>query len=492
MQTTHVRVRFAPSPTGYFHVGGLRTALFNWLFARRHHGQFILRIEDTDRTRYNPAAIPDLLSSLSWLGLNWDEGPDVGGAYGPYYQSDRLELYRQYAEQLVAEGKAYRCYCSPERLEGLRKGQPGGEHSTGYDRHCRHLTAAQKAEYQAQGVQPVIRFAMPLEGVTVAEDLLRGQVTFENAQQDDLVLLKSDGFPTYHLAVVVDDHLMQISHILRGEEWLSSTPKHVQLYRAFDWPMPVMVHLPTILDPSGHGKMSKRKKQAPDGSEYLTLVHEFREAGYLPEAMVNFIALVGWSPDDKTEFMERADLVRLFDLSKVSKAAAAFSYDKLNHMNAAYIRSLGANDLAGRLQRVLLAAGYQVDFMTMLAWVPLVRERLETLEDIEELIGFSLQPIEYAAEQLIAEKLDRETAGRVLASAIEVLQRTEFEEAALEAALRSEVERLAIKARQYFGCLRTAITGKSVSPPLVGCLVVMGRAPVLERLQQAQDKLAAL
>ncbi|NLG26352.1 MAG: glutamate--tRNA ligase, partial [Chloroflexi bacterium] len=246
-----VRVRFAPSPTGYFHVGGARTALYNWLFARKHHGSFVLRIEDTDRTRYNPEALPDLLSSLHWLGLQWDEGPEVGGSYGPYYQSDRLPIYREHAERLVAEGRAYRCYCSPERLAALREQQRANKEQPGYDRHCRHLTREQIAEYEAQGVTPVIRLAIPLEGVTEFDDALRGHISVENQQLSDLVLLKSDGYPTYHLANVVDDHLMAITHIMRGEEWISTVPEHVLLYAAFGWPMPVQAHLPTILDPSG-------------------------------------------------------------------------------------------------------------------------------------------------------------------------------------------------------------------------------------------------
>lgn len=486
-----VRVRFAPSPTGYFHVGGARTALFDWLYARHYNGKFILRIEDTDRTRYNPAAIPDLLDALRWLGLFWDEGPDVGGKYGPYYQSDRLHLYRHYAEQLVHDGHAYYCYCSAERLAALREEQRAARVSPGYDRHCRFLTQQQIQDYQSQGISPVIRLAVPLEGTTEVDDLLRGRIVFDNRQLDDLVLLKSDGFPTYHLGVVVDDHLMDITHITRGEEWLSSTPKHVLLYRALGWEMPVTAHLPTILDPSGHGKLSKRKKQSADGSEHLIYVHEFREAGYLPEAMFNFLAMVGWSLDDKTEFMEREDFIKHFSLEKVSRSAAAFSYDKLDYMNAAYIRSLGMNDLAGRLQRVLLAKGWNASFDKVYALVPLVRERLETLEDVSSLVDFVFQDIDYPADMLVQDKLDRKSASAVLASAGRVLAQVAFTEDAVEQALRAEVDHLGLKARQYFGCLRVACTGRSVSPPLMGLIIVMGREMVMNRLVQAQNKLQA-
>jgi len=487
-----VRVRFAPSPTGYFHVGGARTALFDWLYARHYNGKFILRIEDTDRRRYNPAAIPDLLESLRWLGLFWDEGPEVGGKFGPYYQSDRLPLYRQYAEQLVEDGHAYRCYCSEERLAALREEQKANKQSPGYDRHCRYLTQKQIQDYEAQGIKPVIRLAVPLEGTTVVEDLLRGRVEFDNRQLDDLVLLKSDGFPTYHLGVVVDDHLMQITHVTRGEEWLSSTPKHVLLYQSLGWEMPVTAHLPTILDPSGHGKLSKRKKQSADGSEHLIYVHEFREAGYLPEAMFSFLAMVGWSLDDKTEFMEREDFIQHFNLEAVSRSAAAFSYDKLDHMNASYIRSLGYNDLAGRLQRTMLASGIKTDFSTMLALVPLVRERLETLEDITTLVDFVFKDIDYPVELLIQDKMDKNQALAVLQNAAIVLQTSRFDETSLEEALRPQVEHLGLKARQYFGCLRVACTGKTVSPPLMGLMSVMGRETILKRIRAAEDKLKSV
>ena len=368
--TQPVRVRFAPSPTGFFHLGSARTALYDWLFARHHGGKFILRIEDTDRGRYHPEAMPDLLGSLRWLGWMWDEGPEVGGSYGPYYQSDRVDIYREYAEQLIAEGKAYRCYCTPERLEALRAEQRAAGVKPGYDRHCRHLTREQISESEAHGIKPVVRLSVPVEGQTFFEDRLRGRITVDNAELDDLVLLKSDGFPTYHLAVVIDDHLMEISHVLRGEEWLSSSPKHALLYDAFGWPMPELVHLPTILDPSGKGKLSKRKVRVPGETERLTYIHEFRSAGYLPEAMMNFLSLVGWAYDSETEYFTRDELTQYFDLDRVSKSSSAFSYDKLDHMNAVYIRGLGDNDLTNRLLQILLEAGVPADFGTLLAFAP--------------------------------------------------------------------------------------------------------------------------
>ncbi|MGD2039910.1 MAG: glutamate--tRNA ligase, partial [Anaerolineae bacterium] len=321
-----VRVRIAPSPTGYFHVGSARTALFNWLFARHHAGRFIVRVEDTDRTRYNPEAVPDLTASLRWLGLEWDEGPEVGGDCGPYFQSERLHLYERYTSQLLREGHAYRCYCSPERLAAMREEQRKNKQDVGYDRHCRHLTADQRAAYEAQGITPVVRFKAPVEGQTSFHDELYGTIVVENGTLDDFVLLKSDGYPTYHMANVVDDHLMKISHIMRGDEWLPSVPKHVLLYDALGWQLPVYAHLPLILAPTGKGKLSKRH----GGVE----VRDFRRQGYLPEAMVNYLARLGWSYDDKTEIFSRDELVRYFGLDGINNSPARFSYDRLQWMNA--------------------------------------------------------------------------------------------------------------------------------------------------------------
>jgi glutamyl-tRNA synthetase len=485
--TATVRVRFAPSPTGYFHLGSARTALYDWLFARHTGGQFVLRIEDTDRTRYDPAALPDLIASMRWLGLCWDEGPEVGGDYGPYYQSDRIALYHEYMDKLLAQGSAYRCYCSPERLAHLREQQRQAGQTPGYDRHCRHLTQAQIAEFEAQGIVPVVRLAVPTEGITEFEDVLRGQIRVNNDQLDDLVLVKSDGFPTYHMANVVDDHLMAITHILRGEEWLSSVPKHVLLYEAFGWEMPVQVHLPTILDPSGKGKLSKRKKRAPDEPERLTYIHEFREAGYLPEAMINMLALVGWSYDGTQEYFSRSELVRLFDLNTVNKSPAAFSYEKLDNMNAVYLRNLGHNDLAGRLVQALSRRGVEADFATVLALVPLIRERIQTLNEAWDWIDFVfVEPPDYDPELLIQRKMDREGTLAVLTASRQALAEADLAaEEALEAQLRSLADELDVKVGPFFGTLRVAVTGKTVAPPLLGTLPILGREKVLARIDRA-------
>ncbi|MGQ9517555.1 MAG: glutamate--tRNA ligase [Anaerolineae bacterium] len=498
MASVPVRVRFAPSPTGYLHVGGARTALFNWLFARRHHGVFILRIEDTDRTRYQEDALEDLMAMLRWLGLDWDEGPDVGGPYGPYFQSQRLHIYQEYAEKLVREGHAYYCYCSPERLEAMREEQRRRGEPPGYDRHCRYLTAKRRAEYEAQGIKPVIRLAVPLEGQTSFTDVIRGTITVDNSSLDDLVLLKSDGYPTYHLANVIDDHLMRISHIMRADEWLPSVPKHVLLYQAFGWEPPAFAHLPVILDPSGQGKMSKRRQRVGDKEHYV-LVREFKEAGYLPEAMFNFLTLVGWSLDDKTQIMSKELAIQHFDLDRINKAPAAFSYEKLEWMNGYYIRQLPPDELAERLVP-FLARGLDMSEeeirrrpeTRLLA--PLVQERIKLLSEAVEMIDFAYrEQLDYPAEQLIGEKMSAEASLEALKRARQVTAELEtFDAPAVEAALRPLVDELGVKARQLFGIIRIAITGKPVSPPLFESMAILGKERCLRRLDAAIERLGRL
>jgi glutamyl-tRNA synthetase len=482
MNDKPVRVRFAPSPTGYFHVGGARTALFNWLYARHHNGTFILRIEDTDRTRYQEDALQDHMDGLRWLGLDWDEGPEVGGDYGPYFQSQRLALYQEYAQKLVDEGHAYKCYCSPERLAEMRNRQRGRD-QTGYDRRCRTLTAKERADYEAQGIVPVIRLAVPLEGQTSFHDVIRGDTTVENNSLDDIVLLKSDGYPTYHLANVVDDHFMAISHIMRADEWLPSVPRHVLLYQDFGWEIPVYAHLPVILAPTGKGKLSKRHGGVA--------VHDFRQEGYLPEAMVNFLARVGWSYDDKTEFFTCQELVEKFDLEGVNKSPAAFSYDKLDWMNGTYIRQLELDDLAQRLLPFLTGAGLPADLATVRRIAPLVQERLKKLaEAVEWTDFFFTAELDYDPQLLIGKKMTAEESLAALARARETLASLPaFDEETLEPALRTLAEEMSLKASSLFGVIRVAVTGKKVAPPLFGTLAVLGQEKVLQRLDEALKRL---
>jgi glutamyl-tRNA synthetase len=480
-----VRVRFAPSPTGHFHVGGARTALYNWLFARRHGGAFILRIEDTDRTRYQEEAEQDLLSSLRWLGLEWDEGPQVGGDYGPYYQSQRLDLYQEYAEQLLAEGYAYKCFCSSQRLAALRERQRTmGLKHIGYDRHCRDLTVKEVKENESQGIQPVIRLRVPKEGETSFHDLLRGTTTVENGTLEDIILIKSDGFPTYHMANVVDDHLMEISHIMRGDEWLSSCPIHVILYQAFEWEPPIYVHLPLILDPTGKGKMSKRKTVGPGGREYLVLVKDFSAAGYLPEALINFVARVGWSYDDRSELFTREELVVKFSLGGLNASPARFDYDKLDWMNGVYIRQLETDDLAKRLLPVYREAGLSADLRTVRQVAPIIQERLKKLNDAVSWSGFLFRKeIELDPALLIGKRMDPSSSldalrkARALVGAID-----SFTPEALEQPLRDLASDLGVRAGSLFGILRGAVTGQRVSPPLFETMAIMGRARTCEQM----------
>lgn len=486
-----MRVRYAPSPTGYLHAGGARTCLFNWLFARRHNGRFILRIEDTDRMRYQERSLADLLEGLRWLGLDWDEGPEVGGPYGPYFQSQRLPLYQEYAQKLLESGHAYKCYCSQERLQQLRAEAGRRKQPTGYDRHCRELSAKERAQKEAEGIVPVIRLKVPLEGETSFHDLIRGTISMQNSQMDDFILLKSDGYPTYHLANVVDDHLMEISHIMRADEWIPSTPRHVLMYRAFGWIPPLYAHLPVILSPTGKGKMSKRKTIGANGREYPVLIREFRAAGYLPEALFNFLALVGWSYDDKTEILTREQIIQHFDLDHVSKSPAKFSYDKLDWMNGVYIRQLDADDLARRLKPFLDKAKFDADLQTIRRMVPLIQERLVKLADAIALVDFFFaEELHYDPPLLIQKGMDIEQTRQVLAESEQVLRTLPTcEEADIEAALRAKAEQMGLKPRQFFGTLRIATTGKEVAPPLFGTLAILGRDKVLKRIARARELL---
>jgi len=345
MNMKQVRVRFAPSPTGDFHVGGARTALFNYLFARHYQGKFILRIEDTDQKRFHPDAIGWLIHGLKYLGIDWDEGLDKGGDYGPYVQSRRTAIYSKYIRELIDNDFAYRCFCTPERLEQLREEQKAKKQNIGYDRHCRNLSKDVAEERSNSGEIYTVRVKLPLEGGITVHDAIRGDITFDFGVLQDSVLVKADGIPTYHFANVVDDHLMKISHILRGDEWVNSLPLHLFLYQSFGWEPPTLAHLPIILNPTGKGKMSKRAQRAPDGSEYPVFVRQFEKAGYTSDALVNFMALLGWSFDDKTEIMSRDELIHRFSLERVTSSPAAWDYNKLNDINGQYIRHMTDTEL---------------------------------------------------------------------------------------------------------------------------------------------------
>jgi glutamyl-tRNA synthetase len=487
-----VRVRYAPSPTGFFHVGGARTALYDYLLAKQTGGAFIIRIEDTDQKRYNPAAISNLLDGLRYLGLEWNEGPEVGGDYGPYYQTERLNIYQQYIQILLKQGHAYRCFCTPERLAQVNEERQKAKLPSGYDRFCRHIDPIEAAQRAAAGEPFVVRLKAPLTGSITLHDAIRGDITIENETVQDAVLIKSDGIPTYHFAVVVDDYLMKITHILRGEEWISSFPIHLHLYNFFGWEPPVFAHLPLILNPAGKGKMSKREERAPDGKVYPVFVHTFKERGYLPEALVNYLALVGWSYDDKTEIMSREELIERFSLDRVNPSPAAWNYEKLDHFNGLYIRNLPVEELTERLLPFLAAAGLKADRETMLKITPLIQERLTVLSDAPQWVDFFFvdEMPDYDFNLLAPQKMSLADAPNILQHARTVLAQTEFTHEALDTALRAEAQALGIKPGQMFQPIRVAVCGKIVAPPLFETLEILGRETVLKRVDRALEQLA--
>jgi glutamyl-tRNA synthetase len=480
-----VRVRFAPSPTGYLHVGGARTALFNWLFARNHGGVFVLRIEDTDKIRSTEESIGGILSSLDWLGLDWDEGPGVGGDYEPYFQTQRLPFYQAVVEQLLERGSAYYCYCTQEELQARRRAALASGQAPRYDRRCRHLSNRERAALEAEGRKPAVRFAMPLEGETVVHDLIRGEVHFANEQLDDLVIMKSEATPTYNFAVVVDDMLMKISHVIRGDEHLANTPRQIRIYEALGYELPRFAHVSMILGEDG-AKLSKRHG--------ATALSDFRDSGYLPEAMFNFLALLGWAYDDKTELMSREEIVERFTLEKINPSPAIFSRDKLEWMNGVYIRDLEEDDLVARLMPFLQQAGLSADEGTMHRLVPLIQERMKRLTDVVDLVDFFFtEDLRYDPQLLIGKKMDPATSLEALRRAYQVLEEMpSFDEETLEASLRGLTEELGLKAGQLFGIVRVAVTGKVVAPPLFGTLNILGQERVLVRLQRADEALDRL
>jgi len=479
-----VRVRYAPSPTGFQHIGSVRTALYNYLYARRQGGTFVLRIEDTDRKRLVPEALQDIYDTFSWLGFRWTEGPDAGGPFAPYVQSERLPLYQEHAQRLIDEGKAYRCYCTAERLEGLRKQQEAGESADpsaqGYDRHCRSLTESERRSLEAAGTPSVVRLAVPLDGTTSYTDALLGDITVENSSiSPDPVLIKSDGFPTYHLAFAVDDHFMEITHVMRGQEWLPSAPVHFLIYRAFGWNPPVFCHLPTIMGKDGH-KLSKRLG--------ATSVRDFRAQGYLPDALLNCIAMVGWSFDGERELFTLKELEELFTLEKLNKSPGVFDYQKLEWFNGMYIRAKSRAELAALIAPFMKQAGLPADDPRVLEGVAgLVQERIKVLAEAPAMVRFLFEePPAPAAADLLPKK--GEPAGtaaalRKLEALLPELEGLSAEQS--EARLRGLAEELGMKLGDLLMPLRVAVTGSKVSPPLVESIKVMGAAEARRRAARA-------
>ncbi len=477
-----IRVRYAPSPTGAPHIGNLRAALFNWLWAKHNDGKFILRVEDTDQAREVDNGLELIMESLRFLGMDWDEGPDLGGAYGPYHQSERLAIYKTCADELIQKGAAYYCYCTPDELGQMRAAQEARGEATRYDRRCRGLTSAQRAEREAKNLPRVVRLAVPLEGSTTLPDFIHGDITIPNETVDDQVLLKSDGFPTYHLAVVVDDHLMEITHVMRGDEWISSFPKHILLYNAFGWTPPQFGHMPVVLGPDKK-KLSKRHG--------ATSITQFRDEGYLEQALVNFMALLGWAYDGKRELFTRDELIQAFTLDHIHSSPAVFDRAKLDWMNGYYIRALKTDELAERLLPFLTRAGIEADLATVKKIAPLVQARMKRLDEIAPLVDFIfVEKIAPAPQTLMGPKMNAADSRRALQTAGAILNDMNFDDAEkIEQALRAAGEQLGLKPAQFFGVLRNAVSGKTVTPPLIGVLQILGKEKTMARVNEALELL---
>jgi len=477
----------APSPTGSPHIGSLRTAVFDYLYARHTGGTFILRIEDTDRTRYVPGSLQEIFEGLRWMGMQWDEGPEAGGEFGPYLQSERLDLYHKYAKQLVDEGKAYYCYCTVDRLDQMRKSQEAAKQSMGYDRHCRDLTDDLRAELAKTNPNPVIRFKMKLDGRTEFDDVVRGRIGFDNALLDDLIIVKADGFPTYHFANVVDDHHMQITHVIRGDEWVSSTPKHIQMYEAFGWDPPTYVHQSLILDTAGK-KLSKRSDTQTNFTAYI-------QDGYLPDAMLNFLATMGWSAGEDRKIYRREELIEKFTLEGIVNHPAIFDIDKLNDLNGEYIRMLAVDELARMILPRLQEAGYVSDSPTddelsyLKAVTELIQSRLVTLKDApDHALPFYVDEFDYE-EKGVVKHLAKDTTPALLNADIEKLSAlTDWSIDAIDAAVREAGASVGMEGGKVIHPVRMSVTGRTWGPGLFELMAVIGKERVIARLKKAAGR----
>ncbi len=473
---SQIRVRFAPSPTGYVHVGSLRTALFNYLFARHHQGKMVLRIEDTDQTRYVQGAVENLLHMLQWAGLDYDEGPQKDGPYGPYFQSQRLDIYKEHIDQLIANDHAYPCFCSAERLEKMREEQAANNQPVMYDGACRHIPK-EEALARMQSETHVVRLKVPREGETSVDDIIRGHVSFSNQLIDDQILLKSDGFPTYHLANVVDDRLMRISHVIRGEEWLPSTPKHILLYKAFGWEPPQFAHLPLLLNPD-RSKLSKRQGDVA--------VEDYRDKGILPQALVNFVALLGWNRGDDQEIFSLEELIRDFTLERVNKAGAVFDLHKLEWMSGHYIRNIAEEEYIKTglewMTKLNLDAGSEKKNSLILK---ALRPAINTFAELAPKSAlFFKDQLNYEEEALLW--LRKEQSKKLFEHILTQLQqRDELTLDVFSAVMKSAQKELGVKGKELWMPVRAAITGMTHGPELPVVLAVLGKERVEQFLKQA-------
>lgn len=486
-----VRVRFAPSPTGSMHLGGLRMALNNYLFAKHNGGEFLLRIEDTDQARLVPGSMRDIIETLHWAGMDYDEGPLLSGDvvtdkgdHGPYLQSRRLEIYKKYAEELVANGHAYPCFCDAERLEKMRHEQELRKEPPRYDGRCRNLTPAEIDAHRAAKAKEVIRLKMPLEGVTKFTDLVRGEIQFENKLIDDQVLLKSDGFPTYHLAVVVDDHLMAITHVIRGEEWISSTPKHLALYSSFGWKPTEYAHMPLILK-SGGGKLSKR--------DLATSVMGYIEQGYSKQALLNFVALLGWHPKGEKEQMTMGEMIAHFDLAQVNSAGAIFTPDKLDWLNGLYIRSLSPAAFVSEARPFLEKAGV-IDAAfpeeRLIKYASLEQSRIRKFTELAEAIAFMFKAPTPEKTIICWKKQEPVAAAERLTSLITFLaslNEADFALSTIEDKIKEHIAASATPVGENLWPMRVALSGREASPGPFEIAAALGKEETLRRLRHAVE-----
>lgn len=490
----HVRVRFAPSPTGYMHIGGLRTALFNYLFARHHGGEFILRIEDTDRSRYVEGALENLIHVLEWAGLDYDEGPFIGtegkiqekGGCGPYIQSERVKagIYNQYINQLLEEGKAYYCFCSKERLDQVRASQKEKGQTPRYDGHCRSISLEEARKRAEAGEEYVIRLKLPEHTDISFTDLVKGKITINTDEMDDQVLIKSDGFPTYHFAVVIDDYLMGISHVVRGEEWISSTPKHVYLYQAFGWAPPVFVHLPTVLG-EDHKKLSKRNGDVS--------VESFLDKGYLPQALVNYISLLGWSPESNEEILSDQDLKKFFDFDRISTNGGIFDVKKLNWMNQEYIKKLPLEEAEVSFKKYLTQAGliddtYPEEKLRLVTETYQNRtEHFSQVPDYTRRLFLSSEDLSY--DEDAREAIQGEEAQKILTIFEEKVKNAPSFDHDFCSGLVKEIQKeTGIKGKNLWFPIRSAVVGQTSGPDFTNTLLVLGREEVISRLNRVKKE----
>lgn len=474
-----VRTRIAPSPTGEFHLGGLRTALYNYAFAKKKQGQFIIRIEDTDQTRLVKGATDRLLKVLNEYGLSWNEGPETKNKFGPYIQSQRLKIYQTHIQKLVEKSHAYRCFCTKEELDQRRHHQKAQNQIPKYDRRCLKLTKKQITKKLKSNKPHVIRQKLPDNQEIKFKDLVMGEITINTKELDDTVLMKSDGFPTYHLAVVIDDHLMQISHVIRGAEWITSTPKHILLYQAFGWEQPQFAHLPVILNPDGKGKLSKRKGGVSARS--------FLDKGYLPEAMLNYLMLLGWSPKNDREFFTLDEFIQKFELKDLNQANPAFDEQKLLHFNMHYIQKLSDQELA---QRLIPFSPPNTPLKILKSLSPLVKERVKTLAEFTELTGFifNTEPIGIPESGWKDQNLEH------LKSALQIIKEAkgkDWNTEYLTEKFMSAIKTNNWKTGHFFMNLRLAISGQPITPPITECLVILDKDKTLARLQHAINSLTS-